>query len=274
MRSIRTIHQRIARHLESEGYEVELGESVVSFRSGRIIGTVRVVEEEGTMADLLSATLDAYHDSTKGMLAYVAAPSALIDRLGIHVFRLYGLGLLTYSGDYVEEVISPRLREPELRDRTGVEDVEERPKESQQGATVELMTKMISMLEEILRKVEGLEVRVATGVQAREKPHSTETVLEVTEVLRRLQELESRVAALEGLRRMVTEVEALRARVESLAKQLSALATKEQVAVPPPAVERPTSITADTSEGFELPSFLRDNPWVEILSKKGRERQQ
>jgi uncharacterized coiled-coil protein SlyX len=132
---------------------------------------------------------------------------------------------------------------------------------------------MISMLEEILRKVEGLEVRVATGVQAREKV-ATETVLEVTEVLRRLQELESRVAALEGLRRLVTEVEALRARVESLAKQLSALTTREQVAVPPPAVERSTSISADTSQGFELPSFLKDNPWVEILSKKGRERQQ
>jgi polyhydroxyalkanoate synthesis regulator phasin len=273
LRSVRTTHQRIARHLESEGYEVELGESVVSFRSGRITGTVRVVEEEGTMADLLSATLDAYQDSTKGMLAYVAAPSALIDRLGIHVFRLYGLGLLTYSGDHVEEVISPRLREPEVSDRRGSVDVEERPKESQQGAAVELMTKMISMLEEILRKVEGLEVRVATGVQAREKV-ATETVLEVTEVLRRLQELESRVAALEGLRRLVAEVEALRARVESLAKQLSALATKEQVAVPPSAVERPTSITADTSQGFELPSFLKDNPWVEILSRKGRERQQ
>jgi hypothetical protein len=31
-------------------YEVELGESVVNFRSGRITGTVRVVEEDGTMA--------------------------------------------------------------------------------------------------------------------------------------------------------------------------------------------------------------------------------
>jgi polyhydroxyalkanoate synthesis regulator phasin len=273
LRSVRTIHQLIARHLESEGYEVELGESFVSFRSGRITGTVRIVEEEGTMADLLSATLDAYHDSTRGMLAYVAAPSALIDRLGIHVFRLYGLGLLMYSGDYVEEVISPRLREPEVRDRAGSEGMEERPKESQQGATVELMTKMISMLEELLRKVEGLEVRVATGVQARDRV-TAETALEVSELLRRLQELESRVTALEGLRRLVAEVEALRARVESLAKQLSALPAREQVAAPAPAEERPTSISADTSQGLELPSFLKDNPWVEILSKKGRERQQ
>jgi polyhydroxyalkanoate synthesis regulator phasin len=273
LRSVKSIQQRIARHLESEGYEIELGESVVSFRSGRITGTVRIVEEEGTMADLLSATLDAYHDSARGMLAYVAAPSALIDRLGIHVFRLYGLGLLTYSGDYVEEVISPRLREPEVSDRRESEGVEERPKESQQGATVELMTKMISMLEEILRKVEGLEVRAATGVQAREKV-TAETALEVSEILGRLQELESRVTALEDLRRLVTEVEALRARVESLAKQLSAPATMEQVAAPPPTEKTPTSITADTSEGFELPSFLKDNPWVEILSKKGRERQQ
>jgi hypothetical protein len=73
---------------------------------------------------------------------------------------------------------------------------------------------------------------------------------------------------------LVTEVEALRARVESLAKQLSALATMEQVAAPPPAEKTPTAISADTSQGLELPSFLRDNPWVEILSKKGRERQQ
>jgi chromosome segregation ATPase len=135
------------------------------------------------------------------------------------------------------------------------------------------MTKMISMLEELLRKVEGLEVRAATGVQAREKI-TAETALEVSEILRRLQELESRVTALEGLRRLVAEVEALRARVESLAKQLSTLAAREEVAAPAPAEERPTSITADTSQGFELPSFLRDNPWVEILSKKGRERQQ
>jgi TolA-binding protein len=132
---------------------------------------------------------------------------------------------------------------------------------------------MISMLEELLRKVEGLEVRVATGVQAREKV-TAETALEVSEILRRLQELESRVMALEGLRRLVAEVEALKARVESLAKQLSALAAREQVAAPPPAEKTPTAISVDTSQGLELPSFLKDNPWVEILSKKGRERQQ
>jgi hypothetical protein len=104
LRNLRKIHRRIARHLESEGYEVEEGETAVGFRSGRITGTVRIVEEDGTMADLLSATLEAYHDSTKGMLAYVAAPSPLIDRMGIHVFRLYGLGLLVYSDDHVEEM--------------------------------------------------------------------------------------------------------------------------------------------------------------------------
>ncbi len=273
MRDFRTIHKRIARHLESEGYEVEVGESVVSFRSGRMTGTVRVVEEEGTMADLLSATLDAYHDSTNGMLAYIAAPSALIDRFGIHVFRLYGIGLLTYSNDYVEEVIPPRLREPEVRDRAGVGEIREQAKEDQSVAAVELMSRMISMLEELLRKVEGLEVRVATGVQPRERA-TAETAMEVTELLRRLQEIEARVMALEGLRKLVAEVEALKARVESLAKQLSALASREQDAARAPAEVRRTSESAGIDQGPGLPSFLKDNPWVEILSKKGREREQ
>ncbi len=270
MRNLRKIHRRIARHLESEGYEVEVGESAVSFRSGRIAGTVRIVEEDGTMADLLSATLEAYQDSTRGMLAYVAAPSPLIDRMGIHVFRLYGLGLLVYSDDHVEEVISPRLREPEVRERTSEESAEVQQRE-QQGPAVELMTRMISMLEELLRKVEGLEVRVATGVQARERV-VPETASEVNELLRRLEELEMRVISLEGLRRLAAEVEALRARVESLAKQLAALAEREQVTAPKTAEVRPAHWTSDASPGFELPSFLKDNPWVEILSKKGRER--
>ncbi len=272
MRNVRTIHQRIARHLESEGYEVEVGESAISFRSGRITGTVRIVEEDGRMADLLSATLEAYHDSTRGMLAYVAAPSPLIDRMGVHVFRLYGLGLLVYSNDRVEEVVSPRLREPEVPERVAEESVQERQRE-QQGPAVELMTKMISMLEELLRKVEGLEVRVATGVQVKERA-APETVSEVTDLLRRLQELEARVMSLEGLRKLVVEVEALRARVESLAKQLAALAERERVTAPSSIEVRPSYGTADTTPGLELPSFLKDNPWVEILSRKGRERQQ
>ncbi len=272
MRNLRKIHRRIARHLESEGYEVEEGETAVSFRSGRITGTVRIVEEDGTLADLLSATLDAYHDSTRGMLAYVAAPSPLIDRMGIHVFRLYGLGLLVYSDDHVEEVTSPRLREPEVRDRAAEGSGQVQQKELQ-GPAIGLMTKMISMLEELLRKVEGLEVRVATGVPARERV-VPETVSEVNELLRRLEELETRVASLEGLRRLVAEVEALRARVESLAKQLAALAEREQLTAPKPAEGRREYGTADASPDLELPSFLKDNPWVEILSKKGRERKQ
>jgi len=272
LRNLRKIHRRIARHLESEGYEVEEGETAVGFRSGRITGTVRIVEEDGTMADLLSATLEAYHDSTKGMLAYVAAPSPLIDRMGIHVFRLYGLGLLVYSDDHVEEIVSPRLREPEVRDREAEGSAQVQQKE-QQGPAVELMTRMISMLEELLRKVEGLEVRVAAGVPARERA-APEAVTEVNELLRRLEELETRVISLEGLRRLVAEVEALKARVESLAKQLAALAERGQVAAPKPDEVRPVYGTADTPPDLELPSFLKDNPWVEILSKRGRERQQ
>lgn len=270
MRTRRTLHQRIAKRLESEGYEVEVGETRITFRSDRITGTVRIVEDDASVADLLSATLEAYQDSSRGMLAYVAAPSVLIDRVGVHVFRFHGIGLLRYTGDEVEEVVSPRLREPEVTERSA-ETREEQRGRAQVEAGAEALARMMGMLEELLRKVEGLEARVSSEVLVRERV-PVEVSAEVSELLRRLQELESRVMALEGLRRLVAEVEALKARVESLARQISSLTAREQPVTATQLRSTGPPEQAGGTEPQELPSFLRDNPWVEILSRKGRDR--
>ena len=271
MRTRRALIQRIARHLESEGYEVEIGESTITFRSDRATGTVRIVEDDASVSDLLSAALEAYHDSSRGMLAYVAAPSILIERVGVHVFRFHSLELLRYTGTEVEEVVPPRTREVELTEREPEARQEERGG-TQRDVGTEVLTRMLGMLEELLRKVENLEARVSSEVLIRERAPA-EVSAEITEVLRRLQELEARVAALEGLRRLVAEVDALRARVESLARQLASIASQRQeTAVAARPEERRGPEPASEIERSELPSFLKDNPWVEILSRKGRER--
>ena len=99
---------------------------------------------------------------------------------------------------------------------------------------------------------------------------------ELREELRTVEEAVARLEEVIGL--LKEEVSELRRRVsvlelsvrESGRRRESIVAREEAEAV----IVNSEAVATDSDAGFQLPSFLKDNPWVEILSKKGRERQQ
>jgi len=78
----------------------------------------------------------------------------------------------------------------------------------------------------------------------------------INTILGRIEVLERRVA---GLEELAAEVAELRDMVRRLLKQ----------GVQPPAENTPAQ-TAASAEAGGLPSFVSNNPWVEILSRKSR----
>jgi AcrR family transcriptional regulator len=230
---------RLAEFFRRGGYEVDVEDDVLWLRSDRVSGVVRVVGDDAGASELLSAVIEAARDAAAGFLAYIAAPKNIVDRVGEHVFRLHGLGLLKYTDYEVYESVSPRIREtPQPRSASSTPDI---------GAA----------LEKLLRKVEAIESRLDRQVGA-ERPPVVERVqdLSINTILGRIEVLERRVA---GLEELAAEVAELRDMVRRLLKQ----------GVQPPAENTPAQ-TAAPAEAGGLPSFVSNNPWVEILSRKSR----
>ncbi|MEM2930056.1 MAG: hypothetical protein QW797_04280 [Thermoproteota archaeon] len=83
-----------------------------------------------------------------------------------------------------------------------------------------------------------------------------------------------------SLRRIELSIRELSERIDSLEKayfsllrevrELKFLVEKRMTTVEKP-VQQPLSRLEERAESGELPSFLRDNPWVEILSKRSEE---
>ena len=113
---------------------------------------------------------------------------------------------------------------------------------------------------------------------------------EIDELLKRLTTLENRLAALErelmGVRPLLNEmssVKGLREQVKALSSRLNALSRRvdllaSSLAQRPagPAVAKPVPSPAPTpamgpGELEGLPSFFKDNPWLEILARRGQD---
>jgi len=105
-----------------------------------------------------------------------------------------------------------------------------------------------------------------------------------TDLLDRLSKLEKRISRLEqeisALRPLLREVSSLRAlgrqvrelssRVEALSRRLASLPLETRRHAPPE--EARVAPASPQQAGVEgLPSFFKDNPWLEILSKRGEE---
>jgi len=105
---------------------------------------------------------------------------------------------------------------------------------------------------------------VAQGLVARERE-----LEELREELRAVEEAVARLEEVIGLLR--EEVSELRRRVSTVELSVResgwrGVAREEAEAV---AVSS-EAVAAGSDAAFQLPSFLKDNPWVEILSRKGR----
>jgi chromosome segregation ATPase len=108
---------------------------------------------------------------------------------------------------------------------------------------VELLRDELGLLREELRAVEGAVARLEGAIGLLRE--------ELSELRRKVSAMEQKGAG-EG-----------RWREEGLAARREA----EGVAISSDAVD---AVAADPDVGFQIPSFLKDNPWVEILSRKGR----
>ncbi len=234
---------RLAEFFRRGGYEVDVEGDVLWLRSDRVSGVVRVIEDDAGASELLSAVIEAARDAAAGLLAYIAAPKNIVDRVGEHVFRLHGLGLLKYTDYEVHESVSPRIRET--------------PQPPAQTRSVSAAPDIAAALEKLLRKVEAIESRLDRQVGV-ERPPVVERVQDqsINSLFSRIEVLERRVAGLEGL---ASEVAELRDMVRRLLKQ----------GVQPSAENTPVE-TAAPAETGGLPSFVTNNPWVEILSRKNR----
>ena len=113
---------------------------------------------------------------------------------------------------------------------------------------------------------------------------------EIGELLERLAALENRLAALErelmGVRPLLNEigsvkglreqVKALSSRLDALSRRVDLLASSLAQRPAGPAVAKPVPSPAPTpamgpGELEGLPSFFKDNPWLEILARRGQD---
>jgi chromosome segregation ATPase len=118
-----------------------------------------------------------------------------------------------------------------------------------------------------LKEVEEKFSALAEWLAARDR-----ALEELREELRTVEEAVARLEEVIGL--LKEEVSELRRRVsvlelsvrESGRRRESIVAREEAEAV----IVNSEAVATDSDAGFQLPSFLKDNPWVEILSRKGR----
>lgn len=151
----------------------------------------------------------------------------------------------SYS-QFIREAVRRMLeqeREREEKEREAIERMEAVMEEYvlRTTRTIEPLRDEIRLLKEGLRTVEGAVTRLE----------------EMIGLLREeLSELREKVSTAE-----------LSARESGRRKEAAAMRREaEEVAIGSDAVDAAANLDTD----FQIPSFLKDNPWVEILSKKGR----
>ncbi|MEN3048572.1 MAG: hypothetical protein ABDH63_07345 [Candidatus Caldarchaeales archaeon] len=256
-RERRTV-QRIAEYFRRAGYSVEVEEDLIRVFQGSTEASVRVVHEDATMTELFSALIEASMDAATGKAAYVAAPEKVAVKVGEHLFRLYGLGLVKYGEDFVEESTPPKVRPSQEPTGQGVNAAEARALEDVKGAIME-----------VLRRMDQLETTIRQQLSAPERPIVPTSGEDVSGLIARIERLEAKVSSLERLGEIASLIEKLRVRLEQLAARVEALESAGRREV---TVERSEQASSEVpAERVPLPSFLKDNPWVEILSKRGGE---
>ncbi len=191
---------------------------------------------------IIGVSLSVGEGCTDFVYRYVAIPRVTATWIDSSDLERRGIGLVVYAENRVEEVLpaTPSRRairvESDLADR--VEQLEERlnrVEEALQGA----LAKMEELAKEVPREAPPPPPQQAP-------PQPTPPMDWAIRMERALGEV------LESLRKLSSRVDAL-----------------ASAQPPPPPTQRAEEVKAPPSTS-DLPSFLRDNPWVEILSKRGR----
>ncbi|MCS7118046.1 MAG: hypothetical protein NZ957_04585 [Thaumarchaeota archaeon] len=258
MAAERGVRARIADYFRRAGYLVAIEEDQILISQGSSEGCVKVVDEEVSISELVSALMEASMEVGKGRFAYVATPRRIADRVGEYVFRVHGLGLVTYDDLSVEEVVPPRVRTHHASRHSEGPQTHAPVLEEMRGAINELLKKMDALENALKQRV--IDTGQVAGSTARAN---------LENLIDRLERLEVRVSSLEQLGDIVSELESIKAHLARLAKRVEALEAGDRRMV---TVEVGVGNEEGAARGQEgLPSFLRDNPWVEILSRRGRD---
>jgi phage shock protein A len=152
----------------------------------------------------------------------------------------------SYS-QFIREAVRRMLeqeREQEEREKEALERMEAMAEEYMLRTVraIEPLRDELELMREELRAVEGAVARLEGAIGLLRE--------ELSELRRKVSAMEQKDAG-EGGRR----------------KKAAAMRREaEEVAIGSDAVD----VAANLDAGFQIPSFLKDNPWVEILSRKGR----
>ncbi|MCS7094212.1 MAG: hypothetical protein NZ988_00145 [Thaumarchaeota archaeon] len=250
--------QRIAEYFKDAGYSVAIEEDLIRISQGPLDGVVRVVHEDASTPELISVMIEASMDAARERVAYVAVPGRIVSRVGEYVFRVHGLGLVKYGESFVEEVVPPRLKVAQMTTRAEAPDSRSLALEEVRGA-----------IREMLRKMDLLENTIIQKLTMTEGKASASIVEETTSLISRIERLENEIGSLKRLSEIEVVLESLKERLERLAAKVEILESgARRVTI---AESRDDKARYDASEQGPLPSYLQDNPWVQILSKRGRE---
>ncbi len=236
----RAIAEAVRRYFQLKGYVEEppppQGPSL-SFKgpSGRV--AVYLIDEEALKArgEALRRLLRA--SSTDGYdLAYVAVSKPIATVVDASILHEVGVGMLIVDGQVLEATPAKRRMTLNLR---GLEE----------------LRRQLSALEEKVRRLE-------TGHETLAKPVDEELAFRVNRLEGEVAELRANLE--DGLRRLLSSLTSILDKIASLESMLSEMRRehKPMVEATPLREEAPPS---------ELPSFFKDNPWLRILSTRGRE---
>ncbi|MEM0481813.1 MAG: hypothetical protein QXM16_02865 [Nitrososphaerota archaeon] len=220
---------RIVGHFCGEGYSVSVGDGIVWLSRDGSKGAVWVVPIGGGLDEILWAVMGATEYANKFGNAYVALPFNLAKRIDESHFWTYGIGLVVYDEETVKEILQPR---PRAEPREPAITHSEQRDVKMDG---EMCSLDIAVLEELLRRVERLE---------------------------------REISKLEALELLITRVEALESRA----------GTQQRPHHRPSPHAAPATIQYQTTTAHvsssrrqsedKLPSYLQDNPWLEVLASK------
>ncbi|MEM1533868.1 MAG: hypothetical protein QW059_02740 [Nitrososphaerota archaeon] len=221
---------RIIGHFCSEGYSVSVVDGVLWLRRDGSSGAVWIVPADGGLDEILWAVMGATEYSNRFGASYVALPNQLAKKIDESHFWTYGIGLIIYDGEVVREVLRPRPR-ADLNKQPTTPATHDEDEQRMRGDERALDK---TLLEELLRRVERIE-------------------LEIT----RIDELELLESRLETLERRLRE-------------ESSPHRDRPPMAVTPstPQQVRVSSKAGRGRPDDQLPSYLRDNPWIEVLAAK------
>ena len=229
----RIIFTRLSDYFVEQGFkpvDESVGDGYIKFRSGKEELILRIVDESYNKDELLATVIQAAFDAASGRIAYVAVPIQLFSKIGDHAFRLHKIGLIVYDRHGVMELVGGKRRESKTIEQEAIEE------RNRLEAMINSLSSRVSKLEEIL-----------------------DNMGEIDELRRRVTTLEKLYYDL--LKEVNTRghVRAAEAKVEEIEKQQEVGDEKKREQVVKSRKQR---------EETELPSFLRDNPWVSILSEK------